>query len=170
MFLVLRRTREERLLRYNDSISDFAFNVLSKVDMFAHVIENLLLYILTMVSSNDDHLIHVLAFAFFMLFAHISMVTHLQVLKHARIRFTEYETKTYNLRKFFGISHFLVFMTAIYLYWRHNQYCEDGVFSVFGMCEFTVIVMNILYHSVELFEFKNVEYRLILNSDSIKSQ
>lgn len=37
-------------------------------------------------------------------------------------------------------------VTALYLYNRHNQYCEPGIYSLFSFLEYIVIVANIIYH------------------------
>lgn len=37
-------------------------------------------------------------------------------------------------------------IAALYLYNRHNRYCELGVYSMFSFLEYIVIVANIVYH------------------------
>lgn len=53
-------------------------------------------------------------------------------------------TKT--VKKRIAILNFLTIITALYLYDRHNRYCEPGVYSLFSFLEYIVIVLNITYH------------------------
>lgn len=151
-------------------MKDQTFLRLLKFDLFAVIVEDIMLYILTMVSSNDDHLIHVVAFGTFMLFAHIHMVTHLSAYRNAKIKLTDQERRNYSMRLFFALTHFCVFIISLYLYWRHNAYCEDGIFSLFAFCEYTVIAMNISYHYIDTLDLKDVEYHMVLGSGVVKSQ
>lgn len=41
---------------------------------------------------------------------------------------------------------FVAIVAALYLYDRHNRYCEPGVYSMFSLLEYVVIVANIVYH------------------------
>lgn len=45
-----------------------------------------------------------------------------------------------------AIVNFIAITTALYLYDRHNRYCEPGVYSAFSFLEYIVIVANIIYH------------------------
>lgn len=45
-----------------------------------------------------------------------------------------------------AIVNFAAIITALYLYDRHNRYCEPGVYSLFSLLEYIVIVTNIIYH------------------------
>lgn len=53
-------------------------------------------------------------------------------------------TKTVKRR--IAILNFVTIVTALYLYDRHNRYCEPGVYSMFSFLEYIVIVANIIYH------------------------
>lgn len=54
--------------------------------------------------------------------------------------------KTKPVKKRIAIVNFLAIVTALYLYDRHNTYCEPGVYSLFSFLEYIVIVANIIYH------------------------
>lgn len=45
-----------------------------------------------------------------------------------------------------AIINFTAIVTALYLYDRHNRFCEPGVYSMFSFLEYIVIVANIIYH------------------------
>lgn len=50
------------------------------------------------------------------------------------------------VKRRYAILNFLTIVIALYLYDRHNRYCEPGVYSMFSFLEYIVIVLNITYH------------------------
>lgn len=51
---------------------------------------------------------------------------------------------------------------ASYLYYRHNSYCEPGVYTLFAIAEYCFVVSNIAFHSTLLYDFSGK--RLTLTS------
>lgn len=45
-----------------------------------------------------------------------------------------------------AVVNFVAIVSALYLYDRHNRYCEPGVYSMFSLLEYIVIIANIIYH------------------------
>lgn len=138
--------------------SQASFDFWNTVSLILVIIEDLLLCTLTMVSSSDNKAIHVFSFAGFMIFAHLHFVTALMTSIRARSPFTEDERRWFRYRVFYACAHLGVFLLAIYLYWRHNTYCEPGVYSIFALCEYTVVAMNICFHGVGFFEWGHLKY------------
>lgn len=54
--------------------------------------------------------------------------------------------RTKIVKKRIAIINFIAIITALYLYDRHNRYCEPGVYSMFSLLEYVVIVANVVYH------------------------
>ena len=50
------------------------------------------------------------------------------------------------LRRWFVIISFMVEFFTLYFYYRHNIYCEPYMYSYFCVCEYAVIIFNMLYH------------------------
>ena len=50
------------------------------------------------------------------------------------------------LRRWFVILSFMVEFFMLYFYYRHNSYCEPYIYSYFCVCEYAVIIFNMLYH------------------------
>lgn len=54
--------------------------------------------------------------------------------------------KTLVVKRRIAVVNFFAIVAALYLYDRHNRYCEPGVYSMFSFLEYIVIVANIVYH------------------------
>lgn len=74
---------------------------------------------------------------------------------------------------------FLAIIVALYLYDRHNRYCEPGVYSMFSFLEYIVIVANVVYHlqayydlsdhSIVVCKDQESSSSLISNSEQVSS-
>lgn len=73
---------------------------------------------------------------------------------------------------------FFAILIALYLYDRHNRYCEAGIYSLFSFLEYIVIVANVVYHLQAYYDLsehsivvcKDQESSLLLtNSESVGS-
>jgi hypothetical protein len=138
--------------------SQASFEFWNRMSLILVVIEDLLLCTLTMISSTDDTMIHSLAFSGFMICAHLHFITCLLTNKRARSPFTEDEKRWYRARIVFALIHTATFMLAIYLYIRHNSYCEPYIYSIFALCEYIVVAMNVCFHGTGLFEWRHLKY------------
>ena len=74
------------------------------------------------------------------------------------------------------LTHYLSIVISLYFYWRHNAYCEPGIYSggssepllalmtftllVFSLCEYIVILSNMAYHATSYFDFYHVNINL----------
>jgi hypothetical protein len=75
------------------------------------------------------------------------------------------------VKKRIAILNFITIVAALYLYDRHNRYCEIGVYSMFSFLEYIVIVLNITYHLqayYDLAEYSILVARVDTSGDSTK--
>jgi len=49
---------------------------------------------------------------------------------------------------------------ASYFYWRHNEYCEPYVYSMFAVCEYIIVVSNMIYHGLAALDFHDEYVRV----------
>jgi hypothetical protein len=126
-YTMLSALREHKKIKHGKlPSSDATFNFWNRASLVLVVLEDLCLVTLTMISSSDDVDIHTASFSGFMIFAHLHFIAGLFANKCARTPFSDEERTWYRCRIFFALSHVSAFASAVYLYWRHNEYCEPG--------------------------------------------
>lgn len=72
------------------------------------------------------------------------------------------ETKI--VKKRIAIINFFAIIAALYLYDRHNRHCEPGVYSMFSLLEYIVIVANIVYHLQAYYDLGEYSISILKNA------
>lgn len=88
--------------------------------------EDLSLLTLTVISSTEDFFWHEKGFISFVIFAHAHFVFFLWALFESRRPLSDFDWKWLKRLAFNALAHFLLLLTAIGLYMRHQWYCEPG--------------------------------------------
>lgn len=55
-------------------------------------------------------------------------------------------------RNIFCVNTF-AWMLALYFYWRHNLYCETGMYTLFALGEYIFVLSNMLFHFQAYYDF-----------------
>lgn len=131
-----------------------------------NVIENLSLLGLSFVSSSEIFVLHKIFFFTFMVTSMMSMVLTMGFL----YRKCGFQPRTQQERRSLSYKTQLVkviFSGAalmVYFYWRHNEYCEPYVYSLFAMCEYTIVLCNMAYHGMGYYDFHDKYVRVVTDS------
>ncbi|XP_071525713.1 post-GPI attachment to proteins factor 2-like [Panulirus ornatus] len=134
------------------------YNNAVKVTTFLNVVENIALLGLSFVSSKENYDVHKVFFIVFMVCSELYMVLTCLLLKdNARRLTTPLERLAYLKKKQLMAANLTSFFVALYFFYRHNTYCEPGMYSVFAFLEYMVVLSNMGFHMTAYYDFHNHE-------------
>ena len=103
-----------------------------------NILEILSLMTLSFIPSSEIFLVHALAFSMFLITFITSMIL---------VTFYLRDTRKRRLKKNILKLALLCIVLAFYFYTRHNQFCEPYVYTLFALCEYTVVICNLIWHA-----------------------
>lgn len=138
---------------------------LVKIAVTLHILENLMLVLLTCISSNDNKDIHENSFIAFIVFSWMYMLLTIGLCKWTRkssVRIQKVDHASYRYKRLFAGCNISAFTAAVYLYFRHNWYCEPYIYSMFALCEYITIFTNILFHGTAVLDMREYSAAVVL--------
>ncbi|XP_060594186.1 post-GPI attachment to proteins factor 2-like [Ruditapes philippinarum] len=146
--------------------------VYKKVVSFAitcHVIENLALVILSSISSTDNGDVHEYSFIIFMVCSQVYMLVSCILIswthRSATFKVTAQDVKWLRVKWFLFIFNLAIFLLSVYLYFRHNEYCEPYIYSWFALGEYLTILSNIAFHGLCCVDFQQYSFTVLDTED-----
>lgn len=94
----------------------------------------------------------------FLVFANMNMLANLYLFKlktSERLPVPQFISTSYTYKTNCYILQILLMISASYFYYRHNTYCEAGVYSFFALSEYLLVAANIAFHYTSIFDFQN---------------
>ncbi|XP_071949445.1 post-GPI attachment to proteins factor 2-like [Antedon mediterranea] len=154
---------------YNYSRANARYKFLCILCIFFEVLENLSLIGLTYISSRELKEVHEMLFLVFqassMLFMLCICVMYKKYIKYSDSENIISEKRTlYSKMSVFALD-ILSCLIAVYFFLRHNRYCEAGVYTMFALCEYVVVVSNIIFHSLVTYHFADRDVRVGCTKD-----
>lgn len=133
------------------------FKTLAAFTSFFHIIEVGSLVGLTYISSTENRNLHEILFVLFMAGAILYMGMTIYLFSWGRTNngraMTQSESKSLFYKKLFFGSNVTIFLVSVYVFFRHNWYCEPGMYTVFAALEYLVIITNIGFHATAGLDF-----------------
>lgn len=125
-----------------------------EVASVCNVLEVLSLLMLSFAPSREDFKMHKNSFACFLTASSVYMLLTFWLFNFKWIRErTEAEKHGQYLKKLLVKANVICILVALYLYYRHNKYCEPGMYSIFSIFEYGVVLTNMGYHWTSYYDF-----------------
>lgn len=140
---------------YVDMLADTPnYRFLASVACWLNIVENLCLLGLTNVSSSENYPIHEKMFVTFLTCAILYMLLCCFIPRMAaRHVLTPMERKSLQVKKQLTLSTIVAALLSVYFFLRHNWYCESGVYTLFALCEYIVVLSNMGFHMTAYWDF-----------------
>ncbi|CAG5118200.1 unnamed protein product [Candidula unifasciata] len=133
------------------------YKTVAALASLCNIVEVSSLVALTYISSNENHDLHENLFISFIVASLLYMIlTIYLMLKRQAFKgalFTNEESKSLRLKKLLFTTNVVVFLLSVYIFFRHNWYCEPGAYTLFAGCEYAVVVTNIFFHYTAVLDF-----------------
>ncbi|KAJ1526783.1 hypothetical protein ONE63_008356 [Megalurothrips usitatus] len=127
---------------------------LAAVACWLTVIENLALVGLTFVSSSDNYPAHEKLFIIFLISSELYMVLTCFLVSRTRaMPPEEVDRKSLRTKWRLLITNISFSLMAVYWFMRHNSYCEPGVYTLFALSEYVVVLTNMAFHMTAYWDF-----------------
>ncbi|XP_023683559.2 post-GPI attachment to proteins factor 2-like isoform X1 [Paramormyrops kingsleyae] len=120
--------------------------------------ENLGLLLLTYVSSTETYNLHRDGFVMFISCSLVHMLITCwlwRVIDRYSLTAEEGTSRYWKLRLL--LSSLIACVCAAYFYWRHNKYCEAGVYTWFAFSEYMIVLFNMAFHTTAYWDFRGKE-------------
>lgn len=148
-------------------VRQFWDKIISVLTLLSALTENVGLLLLTYVCSNETYSYHKTGFITFIVGSLVHMMFTCKLwytIKKQPQSAEEMTSYRYKVRLFlFSICCCLL---AGYCFWRHNKYCEDGIYTWFAFFEYMVVLANMAFHMTAYWDFGNKELTITLPPES----
>ncbi|GAB0096333.1 Post-GPI attachment to proteins factor 2 [Sergentomyia squamirostris] len=120
-----------------------------------NVIENAALLGLSLFTSVDNYEVHKFCFITFIATSELYML--LCYIVNINLRrgdlVTKLEEKSIRFKGYLCLINIVSFSLAGYFFLRHNEHCEPGVYSLFALFEYIVVLTNMGFHMTAYWDF-----------------
>ncbi|XP_021375792.1 post-GPI attachment to proteins factor 2-like [Mizuhopecten yessoensis] len=128
---------------------------------FLHVSEILALVGLTYISSTENPDMHEYLFIAFMVCSLFHMLLTCVLFHWGRTannkEMTNSERQSFHYKVGLFLFNLMSFLVAVYLYFRHQAYCEPGMYTWFALGEYLTVISNIAYNGTVAWDFSRLD-------------
>jgi hypothetical protein len=133
------RGRQRKLV-----LATFASNILEICGLLA----------LSFATSREDYTSHKIGFILFIACSSFYLCSSYTIVRHLwwAVR-SKNEEKSLVVKKIIVVMYLVTLAMALYFFYRHNKFCEPGVYSIFSICEYLIVLLNMSYHCTAFYDF-----------------
>jgi len=150
-------------LNHNKALSKYR-KILASFALYSHYVEMLGLIGLTVVSSTENADLHELGFILFISGSLCYMILSC-IISNLIILDKKFQQQSKKLKQKLTIFNVTMFLAAMYFYYRHNKYCESGVYTLFAFAEYLIILSNVYFHYTIALDLKSFNIVLCDNEE-----
>merc|ERR1712029_142982 len=130
---------------------------LVKVAFWLASIEIIALLGLSVMGSQEEFEVHKFCFGVFVFtfFLYMSVSFYL----FSRCGFkpqTSSELTSLYLKKIIFCVNLLLIPLMVFFYYWHNEYCQPYIYSFFCLCEYLIVILNMVFHFMAYWDFQDV--------------
>ncbi|KAL7645571.1 UNVERIFIED_CONTAM: hypothetical protein RMT77_003957 [Armadillidium vulgare] len=146
------------------------YEKLRKVNAILNLVENCALLGLSFVSSRENYDLHKVFFITFMLCSELYMIlTYLLMKDNTQFLAKPLERLAFRKKKQLMSFNIFCFFFALYFFYRHNAYCETGMYTFFAFFEYMVVLSNMGFHMTAYYDFYDHELVIGERTSSLSS-
>ena len=132
-----------------------------------NIAEIFFLLLLSTISSVEDYALHRLSFLGFLTCGLAYMFISTWLFDYSgRRRTTSLGEYSFQYKVLCITGKSISILLALYFFYRHNRYCEPGIYTLFALCEYSLVFFNILFHSTMYYDFHAKSFTLISASST----
>lgn len=137
----------------------FTEQLLSVLTFLLALSENVGLLLLTYVSSTETYNVHKSGFILFIgsSFFHMLCTCRLWSMIPQKYSLSAEEMMSYRKKFRLFLFNSCFCLLAFYFFRRHNTYCEAGIYTLFALCEYLVVLSNMAFHMTAYWDFGGKE-------------
>ena len=130
------------------------YRIHAEVIFICYIFEVLSLLMLSFAPSREDFRMHKNSFAVFLVVSALYMLLTFWLLHFKWLTPRKpWEETGHRLKKLMVKANVGCILICLYLYYRHNRYCEPGIYSIFSIFEYGVVLTNMGYHWTSYYDF-----------------
>ncbi|KAI5622378.1 post-GPI attachment to proteins factor 2 isoform X1, partial [Silurus asotus] len=128
--------------------------ILNTFTLLCAVSENAGLLLLTYVCSTETYSLHKNGFITFLASSGLHMLCTCRLwYVISKYTLSTEEMTSYRSKVRLFLFNIIVALAAGYFFRRHNKYCEPGIYTIFAVCEYLVVLSNIAFHMTAYWDF-----------------
>lgn len=123
--------------------------------LLLNVVEVSSLLGLALFGSNENYSVHSKCFGTFL----ISSLSYMFLVSYTNLY--SWCRRTVRVKTLIAWLNLFMVMSASYFFFRHNNYCEPYVYTLFAMSEYIIVLSNIYFHSLAYYDLGNLHFAVI---------